>query len=149
WAKLTKWVDGENCINFWNVLGMLSSGVVLRRRVGMMKTGSTKSANRDIELTCVTIIMLKEMIEERYIATPPANSANEPAIDTPSTPFAANRRSYRLTVDHLFRRRSSAWVSNLTAPQSQMRDTDTDYASPRRSRIFSTTDPQFYFDSST
>ena len=72
----------------------------------MMKTGSTKSANRDIELTCITIIMLKEMIEERYIATPPANSANEPAIDTPSTPFAArNCRSDKLTVDRLFRRR--------------------------------------------
>ncbi len=113
----------------------------------MTKTGSTKSANHDIELTCVMIIMLKEMIEERYIATPPANSANEPAPDTPSTPFAANRRFDRLTADRLFRRRS--WVSNLTAPQSQMRDTDTDYASPRRSRIFSTTDPQFYFDSST
>ena len=34
----------------------------------MMKIGSTKSANRDIELTCVAIIMLKEIIEERYIA---------------------------------------------------------------------------------
>jgi len=44
----------------------------------MMKTGSTKSANSDIELICVAIIVLREVIEERYIATPPANSANEP-----------------------------------------------------------------------
>ena len=36
----------------------------------MVKTGSTKSANCDIELTCVTIMILREMIEERYIATP-------------------------------------------------------------------------------
>ena len=81
----------------------------------MMKTRSTKSANRDIELTCVAIIMLKEMIEETYIATPPANSANEPAIDTPSTPFMANLRSARLTADRLFRSRSSAWVKSNRA----------------------------------
>jgi hypothetical protein len=61
----------------------------------MMKTGRTKSANRDIELTCVAIFMLKDMIEERYIATPPANSANEPAIDAPSTPFTVDLRFAR------------------------------------------------------
>ena len=80
-----------------------------------MKTGSTKSANRDIELTCVAIIVLREVIEERYIATPPANSANEPAIDTPSTPFTANLRSAKLTADRLFRSRSSAWVKSNRA----------------------------------
>jgi hypothetical protein len=58
WAKPTKWVDGENCIIRCNVWGILYSGVVLPRRLRMMKTGSTKSANRDIELTCVAIIML-------------------------------------------------------------------------------------------
>ena len=46
-----------------------------------MKTGC------GVELICEAIIMLKEVIEERYIATPPANSANEPAIGTPSRPF--------------------------------------------------------------
>ena len=60
----------------------------------MMKTGSTKTANRDIELTCVAIIMLKEVIEQRYIATPLADSAKESVIDTPSTRFTANLRSH-------------------------------------------------------
>src|SRR5208282_5750292 len=75
WAKLTKWVDGENCIIRCNVSGILSNGVVLPRRLRMIKTGSTKSANSNIELTCAAIIIiLKEMIEERYIATPPAKT---------------------------------------------------------------------------
>jgi hypothetical protein len=74
-----------------------------------MKTGC------GIELISETIIMLREVIEERYIATPPANSANEPAIETPSTPFAANLRSARLRADRLFRSRSSAWVKSNRA----------------------------------
>src|SRR5208282_2362422 len=146
--KLTKWVEGENCIIRCNVSGILSSGVVLPMKLRMMKTGSTKSASRDIELTCVAIFVLKDMIEERYVATSPANSANEPAIDTPSTSFVANLRSARFTAARLFRSRSSAWVKS-NRPQSQMTDTDTDYASPRRSRISSTSDPQFYFDVSS
>jgi hypothetical protein len=114
----------------------------------MIKTGSARSPNCGIELTCVAIIMLREVIEERYIATPPANSANEPAIDTPSTLLW-------LILDPLDLRPTVYFEadlqrgSNLTAPQSQMTDTDTDYVFPRRSRISSNSDPQFYFDSST
>ena len=114
-GEADKMVDGENCIIRCNVSGILSSGVVLPRRLRMMKTGSTKIPNCGIELTCVAIIMLREVIEERYIATPAANSANEPAIDTPSTPFAANLRSARLRADRLFRSRSSAWVKSSRA----------------------------------
>ena len=79
--------------------------------------------------------MLRDVIEERYIATPPADSAYEPAIETPSAPL------FRLILDPLdlepavYFEADLQRGSNLTAPQSQMRDTDTDYASPRRLRI--------------
>ena len=82
-----------------------------------MKTGNTKSPNRDIELTCVAIIMLREVIEETYLATPPANSANEPAIDTPT-------RLLRLILDPpdlrppVYFEADLQRGSNLTAPQS-------------------------------
>jgi hypothetical protein len=73
----------------------------------------------------------------------------------PIEQFCGAQRLLRLIVDPpelrpavYFEADLQRW-SNLTAPQSQMTDTDTEHASPRRSRIFSTKDPQFYFDSST
>lgn len=59
-------------------------------------------------------LMLRAMIEERYIGTP-SKQRQRTGNRHASTLFAANLRSAGLTADRLFRSRSSAWVKSNRA----------------------------------